>query len=83
MMATIYQIRVRGVLDPSLSAWFNNFAVEQTAEGDTLLTGKVVDQAALHGILARCRDLGVTLISVNPLHDLQRGNKEKQNEQYD
>jgi hypothetical protein len=69
MMATTYQIRVQGLLDPSFSAWFNDFAVAHTAEGDTLLTGEVVDQAALHGILARCRDLGVTLISVNPLAD--------------
>jgi hypothetical protein len=67
MMAAIYQIRVQGQLDPSFSAWFNNFAVTHTIEGDTLLTGEVIDQAALHGILARCRDLGVTLISVNPL----------------
>jgi hypothetical protein len=71
MMAAIYQIRVQGLLDPSLSVWFNNFAVAHTAEGDTLLIGEVVDQAALHGILARCRDLGVTLISVNPLADLK------------
>jgi hypothetical protein len=69
MMAATYQIRVQGLFDPSFSAWFNNFAVAHTAEGDTLLTGEVVDQAALHGILARCRDLGVTLISVNPLAD--------------
>jgi hypothetical protein len=71
-MSTPYQIRVKGQLDPQLSAWFDGFAITHTPDGDTLLTGTVVDQAALHGLLARCRDLGVTLISVNPLSDQQR-----------
>jgi hypothetical protein len=75
MMAAIYQIRLQGQLDPSFSAWFNNFAVAHTSKGDTLLTGEVIDQAALHGILARCRDLGVTLISVNLLANLKGGEK--------
>jgi hypothetical protein len=76
MSTTRYQIRVKGQLDPYLSAWFLDFNVEPTADGDTLLVGNVVDQAALHGIMARCRDLGVTLISVNPLADTEgnRGN---------
>ena len=46
--------------------WFDGLAITQTAEGDTLLTGPVVDQAALHGVLKKVRDLGLTLISVNP-----------------
>jgi hypothetical protein len=62
-----YQIRVKGHLDPGLSVWFNGFAIEHTHDGNTLLTGNVPDQAALFGIIARCRDLGVTLISVNPV----------------
>jgi hypothetical protein len=76
MSATLYQIRVKGQLDPYLSAWFLDFTIVPTADGDTLLVGNVVDQAALHGIMARCRDLGVTLISVNPLTDTgeNRGN---------
>jgi hypothetical protein len=77
MSPTLYQIRVKGQLGPHLSAWFLDFTLVQTADGDTLLIGDVVDQAALHGILARCRDLGVTLISVNPLTDNEdtRGNR--------
>jgi hypothetical protein len=76
MSTTLYQIRVKGQLDPYLSAWFLDFIIELTADGDTLLVGNAVDQAALHGIMARCRDLGVTLISVNPLVDTEgnRGN---------
>jgi hypothetical protein len=71
MSTTLYQIRVKGQLDPCLSAWFLDFNIVQTVDGDTLLVGNVVDQAALHGIMARCRDLGVTLISVNPLTDTE------------
>lgn len=64
-----YQIEVGGQLDPKLAAWFGDMVVAHTPGGDTLLTGPVRDQAALHGILARCRDLGVPLISVNPIGD--------------
>lgn len=64
---TAYRIRVKGHLDPKFSAWFSDFAVIHTPNGDTLLTGVVIDQAALYGVVERCRDLGVTLISINPL----------------
>jgi hypothetical protein len=74
-MSTIYQIRVRGQLDPKLSVWFGNCAISHTPGGDTLLTGMVIDQAALHGVLARCRDLGVTLISINPLNETAKEDK--------
>ena len=77
MSATHYQIRVQGQLDPYLSAWFLDFTIEPTADGDTLLVGDVLDQAALHGILARCRDLGVTLISVNPSADIEENRGEQ------
>lgn len=63
----VYQIRVNGQLDPRLSAWFEDFTISHTPDGDTLLTGAVIDQAALHGVLVRCRDLGATILSVNPL----------------
>lgn len=66
-MNTAYQIRIKGQLDPQLSNWFEGFAIMHTPDGDTLLTGVVADQAALHGVLARYRDLGVTLISINPI----------------
>ena len=66
-MTTTYQIKIKGQLDPSLSAWFGDLTVSYTPEHDTLLTGIIIDQAALHGVLGRCRDAGVTLISVNPI----------------
>jgi hypothetical protein len=62
----IYQIRLEGHLGHQWTGWFDGLAITQTAEGDTLLTGPVVDQAALHGVLKKVRDLGLTLISVNP-----------------
>jgi hypothetical protein len=60
----VYQIRVRGVLDAEWSDWFDEMAVSPQANGDTLLTGPVRDQSALHGILAKIRDLGVPLLSL-------------------
>lgn len=61
----IYQIRVRGIIGPQWSAWFDDLEIVPLAEGETLLTGPVVDQAALHGILAKIRDLNLPLITVN------------------
>lgn len=63
-MPTAYQIRVKGHLDPRLSMWFDGFTITHTANGHTLLTGTVMDQAALYGVLERCRDLGLTLIAI-------------------
>jgi hypothetical protein len=59
-----YVLRVSGHLDPHWSQWFAGLALAHEADGTTTLTGAVADQAALHGNLARIRDLGVTLISV-------------------
>jgi hypothetical protein len=53
----IYQIRLEGHLSRQWTDWFDGLAITQTAEGDTLLTGPVVDQAALHGVLKKVRDL--------------------------
>ena len=69
MKTARYQFKLAGELHPRLAAWFGDFALSHTPAGDTLLTGPVPDQAALHGVLARCRDLGLSLISVNPLPD--------------
>jgi hypothetical protein len=63
--ASIYVIRVRGCLDPQWSSWFDGLAVTHDEGGDTLLTGPVADQAALHGLLKKVRDLGLPLLSVN------------------
>lgn len=61
----VYQIRVKGHLDDQWRDWFDGMTIAQEDNGDTLLTGKVVDQAALHGLLKKVRDLGMPLISVN------------------
>lgn len=65
---TYYQIRLRGQLDPLWSDWFDEFAITHQS-GDSLLTGSVPDQAALHGVLARIRDLGLTLVSIQQLEN--------------
>ncbi|MDY6876644.1 MAG: hypothetical protein SWK90_10660 [Chloroflexota bacterium] len=67
----IYRLRVKGVLDEKWSGWFAGLAVTPQANGETLLTGPVRDQAALHGILARIRDLGLLLLSVERIGDEQ------------
>ncbi len=59
-----YEIRIQGHLAPYWSETFDGMQVTLTQSGDTLLTGAVADQAALHGLLARIRDLNLTLISV-------------------
>ena len=61
---TIYRIRVKGHLQPRWSQWLDPMTIVPQPNGDTLLNGPVVDQAALHGVLKRIRDLGVPLISV-------------------
>lgn len=66
---TIYQIKIKGYLDSEWSDWFEGLAVMQTEGGDTLLTGPVVDDAALHGLLKKVRDLGMPLISVNQIEE--------------
>jgi hypothetical protein len=59
----VYQIRVQGHLDPRWTDWFGGMTIALEEGGDTLLTGPVVDQAALYGLLKKVRDLGMPLIS--------------------
>jgi hypothetical protein len=61
--ATDYRIKVKGRLDHQWSDWFEHMTIGTDA-GDTILTGPVADQAALHGLLIRIRDLNLTLLSV-------------------
>lgn len=61
----IYQIRVEGELDRSWADWFGGMTIAPQANGETLLTGAVIDQAALFGVLKKVRDLGMSLVSVN------------------
>ena len=66
----IYQIRIKGHLGHQWTDWFDGLSITLEEDGDTLLTGPVIDQAALHGLLKKVRDLGMPLVSVSPLeHD--------------
>jgi len=62
---TIYQIRLAGHLGTQWADWFGGLTITLAEDGETLLTGPVMDQAALHGLLRKVRDLGMPLISVN------------------
>lgn len=62
-----YEIRVQGHLDARWAAWFDGLRVITQEDGTTALRGPVADQAALHGLLQKLRDLGLPLISVSPL----------------
>jgi hypothetical protein len=60
----VYHIRVKGHLGPQWAGWFDGMTITLKANGDTLLTGPVVDQAALYGLLRKLRDVGLPLVSV-------------------
>jgi hypothetical protein len=62
-----YEIRVAGRLAPRWSAWFDGLTVAAQADGTTVIRGPVVDQAALHGLLQKLRDVGIPLVSLTPL----------------
>jgi hypothetical protein len=62
---TSYQIRIKGHLGQQWTDWFEGLTITLEEEGETLLTGQVIDQAALHGLLKKVRDLGMPLLSVN------------------
>lgn len=63
----LYEIRLKGHLDDRWSDWFSGLTITLEEEGDTLIIGPVVDQAALHGLLRKVRDLGMPLVSVSPV----------------
>lgn len=62
---TIYEIRLKGHLDEHWSEWFDDLTVTYDEHDNTILTGPIVDQSALHGLLKKVRDLGLSLISIS------------------
>ena len=73
----VYQIRIKGHLGREWTDWFAGLTITLEANGDTLLTGPVVDQAALHGLLRTVHDLGIPLLAVNRLEPGQADVKTK------
>ena len=67
----IYQIRIKGHLSRQWADWFEGLTITLEDDGNTLLTGLVIDQAALHGLLKKVRDLGMPLLSVNRVNPNQ------------
>ena len=61
-----YEIRILETLEPDWTEWFEGMEIRREKHGETLLSGPVADQAALHGLLLRIRNLNLTLLSVNP-----------------
>jgi hypothetical protein len=61
----LYEIRLKGHLDDKWADWFDGLTITRSDNGETVLRGAVVDQAALHGVLRKVRDLGLPLLSVN------------------
>ena len=80
---TVYQIRVKSHLRSDWTDWFEGLTITLEDTGNTLLTGPVVDQAALYGVLKKVRDLGMLLISLNPvqLNDPHPDKADKINEE--
>lgn len=75
-MTQYYEIRVKGHLDLSWADWFDGMTIIHQDNGETLLAGTLVDQAALHGMLHKVSDLGIPLISVNPIENMSSGSQE-------
>jgi hypothetical protein len=74
---TLYEIRIKGQLDHQWTDWFGGLAITLQPNGDTLLSGPIVDQAALHGVLRKVRDLGMPLLSITPRDSQSNGDHHK------
>jgi hypothetical protein len=72
----VFQIRIKGHLGREWKDWFEGMTISLEEDGDTLLTGPVVDQAALFGLLKKVRDLGLPLISINCVEPGKPGGSE-------
>jgi len=78
-----YEICVKGHLAPHWSCWFEGFEIALKDNGETLLSGPVVDQAALYGVLIKIRDLGLPLISVKPAQSMPIPTENSNNKEVD
>lgn len=67
----VYQIRIKGHLGQQWMDWFEGLTITLEEDGNTLMAGTVIDQAALHGLIKKVRDLGLPLLSVNPIESGQ------------
>jgi hypothetical protein len=76
----VYEIRIAGHLSANCADWFEGFTVMLEADGSSRLTGPVEDQAALHGLLRKIRDLGMVLVSVNRVQFNETHHLDKENE---
>ena len=74
-MPTTYAITGQGHLDASWASWFDGLTITNIANGTAVLAGRIYDQAALHGVLVKIRDLGLPLIALQPLLDGDEGDK--------
>ena len=72
-----YQIRLKGYLSPQWATYFDGFTLTNSENGEALLTGVITDQAALHGVLAKIRDLGLPLLSINTITNGQARKKQE------
>ncbi len=72
MPATIYRIRVKGQLSPQWSEWFDGMTITPEPDGDTTISGLVADQPALHALLVKVRDLGLTLVALDTDQETRR-----------
>lgn len=73
----VYQIRIKGHLSRQWTGWFEGLTITLEDNGETLLTGTVVDQAALHGLLKKVRDLGIPLLSVMRIEPAETSDQEE------
>ena len=70
---TSYEVRVKGHLDGRWSEWFDGLTISNVENGDALLSGEIVDQSALHGVLNKVRDLGLPLMAVSRIESMPEG----------